>query len=156
MATCVENLTQGLNFRSLMKSRAAAFFNRATKLRGFSSKIWNSDPESGFIHRWPCSFFHFSHSELVSKGLDFSLGYFWSDLVVCYVLRNYYGSMSTVYYTHHLVSIFGLTQSKWDGGTLKFKIRKWPRKVGIWEMRSENEIKSKMRQLGFSLVENFK
>jgi len=58
----------------------------------------------------------YSHSELVSKSLDFSLGYFWSDLIVCYRLRNYYGSMSTVYYTHHFVSIFGLTQSKWDGG----------------------------------------
>lgn len=56
-----------------------------------------------------------SHSDLVSNTLDFSLGYFWSDIIVCFCLRNYYGGITYMYYLHHVVCIVGLTQAKWDG-----------------------------------------
>jgi len=50
--------------------------------------------------------------------LQFSTGYFLSDCIVLYKLRKYYANDTIAYFGHHIVSIFGLTQTIKGGGNL--------------------------------------
>ena len=58
----------------------------------------------------------FSKSDLAKWGLEFSTGYFLSDCIVLYKLKEYYAKDTILYVGHHIVSIFGLTQTIKGGG----------------------------------------
>lgn len=63
-----------------------------------------------------------SYSALARWSLEFSTGYFLSDCIVLYQLRKYYASQTIAFACHHLVSIFGITQTIKGGAALWFTV----------------------------------
>lgn len=71
---------------------------------------------------------NFTYTDIRSKSalgkwmIELSTGYFLSDCIVLYKLRKYYANDTPAYLVHHIVSIFGLTQTLKGGAALWFTI----------------------------------
>jgi hypothetical protein len=63
-----------------------------------------------------------SRSSLAEWMIELSTGYFFSDLIILYKLRKYYGNDTVAYLGHHIVSVFGLSQTLKGGAALWFTV----------------------------------